>query len=177
MNNPKLGNRVILLVVAITLAVASLFVQWGVIRVTAGDLQSNMTFNGQNVPSGDMENLFGGMMSSMLSGMGISVNGLNGSLFLGPLKIPFWIAIAAVVCGNLITISNNLRFSDVPRSVVISLLSAGLGAGVWGLIAFLTNGTIGLGALLLIAAAIIGLTQQKGVVRQSDRSVLEEPRP
>lgn len=163
MNNPKLGNRVIILGVAIGLAIASLFVQWGVIHISSGDLQSNMTFNGQNVPAGDMGNLFGGMMSSMLSGMGLPVNGMNGSLHLGPLKIPFWVAVIAVVCGNAITISNSVGFSEIPRTVVISLLGAGIVAGAWALIAILGSGTLGLGALLLIAASIIGMTQQKGL--------------
>ena len=161
MNNPQEGNRIILLAVAIALAVAALFVQWGVITLTAEDLRESMTINGQKVSGGDMGDLLGGMMSSMMAGMSIPVSGLNGNLVLGPVKLPYWLAIAAVIAGLVFTITNSRQLSAVPRKLIYTLLASGIITGVWAAIVILTKGSMGLGALLLVAAAVIGLTQQK----------------
>ncbi len=160
MNNPKHGNRVILLVLAIVMAVATIFVQWGVITLTADDVRESMTINGQRVSDESLGGMLGGMMSSMLVGVPVPVTGLNGSLVLGPLKIPYWLAIAAVVIGLLLTVTNSVRFSDVSQKLVFGLLVAGIVSGAWSAVVLLTRGSIGVGPLLLIGASVIGLTQQ-----------------
>lgn len=160
MNNPKIGNRVILLGFAIALAIASLFVQWGVVTLTPEAVQASMTINGQKVSQDGMGALLGGMMSSMVSGMDVPISGVNGRLDLGPLKIPYWLPVTTVLGAIVITILNSIGFSDFPRKVVMALLVFGILTGVWAMIAITGNGTIGVGALLLIAAAVIGISQQ-----------------
>jgi len=161
MINPKQGNRTILLLLAVTMAIAAIFVQWGIVTVTADDLRESITINGQKVSGEGMGNVLGGMMSSMFSGMNVPVSGTNGNLVLGPIKIPYWVAISAVIVGLLLTITNTFKFSDVPRILVFGLLISGIVAGIWAVIVFLANGSMGIGALLLITSSIIGLTQQR----------------
>lgn len=161
MNNPQEGNRIILLGLAIALAVASLFVQWGVLTVSADDLRESMTINGQKVGESGMGNLFGDMMSSMISGMKIPVSGLNGNLVLGPVKIPYWLTVAAVIAGIVFTITNSRQASAVPQKLVFTLLAIGVITAVWASVVMLSSGSIGLGAFLLLGASIIGFTQQR----------------
>ncbi|TLD70515.1 hypothetical protein FEM03_12380 [Phragmitibacter flavus] len=156
--NPKLGNRIILLSVAIVFAVASLFAQWGTIKLTADDLRDSMTINGQKV---GMEGMLSGMMSSMLTGMTVPLTGQNGSVGLGPIKLPYWLAIAAVIFGLAVTITNATGISDVPRNIIRGLLGFGLVISLWALVVMLLRGSIGLGAFMLIGAAIAGLLHQQ----------------
>jgi hypothetical protein len=162
MSNPQEGNRIILLGLAIALAMASLFVQWGVITVSADMLRESMTINGQKVGQTGMDDMFGGMMSSMMSGMQIPVSGLNGNLVLGPLKIPYWLTVVAVIAGIVFIITNSRQVSAVPQKLVFALLGFGVITAVWASVVMLTSGTIGLGAFLLLGASIIGFTQQRG---------------
>jgi len=160
MINPQQGNRIILLLFAIALAVAAFFVQWGVVTITAEDLRESVTINGQKAGD-DVSGLFGSMMTSMFSGMKVPVSGSNGNLVLGPLKIPYWLAILSVIIGLLLTVTNSLQVSAIPRKLILGLLAVGVVCGLWALVVLLTNGSIGLGSLLLVAASIIGFTQQR----------------
>ena len=161
MNTPRDGNRIILLSLAIAIAVASLFVQWGVMTVTADDLRGNVTVNGHKLSTEGFGGLFEGMISSMLSGASAAVSGLNGILTLGSLRIPYWLGIAAVLVGLLLTMTNLIRFSAIPKTLIVALLASGLVTGVWASVAILNRGSLGVGALLLIGASVIGLVQQR----------------
>lgn len=161
MSNPQEGNRIILLALAIALALASLFVQWGVLTVSADDLRESMTINGQKVGESGMDNLWGGMMSLMMPGMKIPVSGLNGSLVLGPVKIPHWLTVAAVIAGIVFIITNSRQVSAVPQKLIVTLLAVGVITAVWASVVMLSSGSIGLGAFLLLGASIIGFTQQR----------------
>ena len=87
-NTPKAGNRMILLGLAVALAVASLFVQWGAITIaTSEDLRESITINGENASGDAMGEIFGSMMSSMLSGMRVPVSGLNGAPVLDQIQL------------------------------------------------------------------------------------------
>ena len=78
--NPKLGNRVIALSVAIASAIASLFVQWGTLKLTEDDVRQSMTINGQSVVTNEMGDMFAGMMSSVMTGVAIPLSGQSGSV-------------------------------------------------------------------------------------------------
>lgn len=159
--NPKLGNRIILLSVAIVFAIASLFVQWGTITLTADDLRGSMTINGQKVGMEGMGDMFSGVMSSMMTGITVPLTGLSGNMSLGPIKLPYWLAIAAVVFGLVVTITNATGISDVPRKIIRGLFGFGLVISLWALAVMLLRGSIGLGGLMLIGAAITGFLQQQ----------------
>jgi len=161
MSNPQKGNRIILLGLAIALASASLFVQWGVLPVSADDIRESMTINGQKLAGSDMGDFFGGMVSSMISGMEIPISGRNGTLVAGPLKIPYWLTIAAVIAGIVFIATNSLQVSAVPQKLIFTLLAVGGVAAVWASVVMLASGSIGLGAFLLLGASIIGFTQQQ----------------
>jgi hypothetical protein len=166
--NPKLGNRIILLSVAIVFAVVSLFVQWGTVKLTADDLRESMTINGQNVGMEGMGGMLSGMMSSMMTDMSIPLTGQNGSVTLGPIKLPFWLAIAAVIFGLAVTITNATGISDVPRNVIRGLFCFGIAITLWALVVMLLRGSIDLGGLMLIGAAIAGLLQQQNQSRSDE---------
>lgn len=161
MTNPKQGNRILLLSLAMAIAATAIFVQWGVITITEKELHDSMTFNGQRVSGGAMGGMFDDVMSMMLVGMTVPVSGLSGSLVLGPLTIPYWVPVAAVIIGLLLTLTNSVRFSEVPRKLVFLLLIGGLVAGAWAVVGLMAGGTLGVGPLLLIGASVIGLTQQR----------------
>lgn len=168
--NPKLGNRVILLSVAIVFAIASLFVQWGTIKLTTDDLRDSMTINGRKVGMDGAGDMISETMSSMLmlTGMTVSLTGKSGSVSLGPIKIPYWVAIAAVVFGLIVTITNAVGISDVPRGVIRGLFVSGLAISLGALVVMLLYGSAGIGALMLIGAAIVGLLQQPSQSRSED---------
>ncbi len=160
MNQPQEGNRLILMVLALGLAIASLFVQWGVITLSGEDLTKAMVIDGQKM-SGDMGGLLGGIMSSIMSEMKFPVNGMNSHLSLGPLKIPNWLMITSAMTGIVFIFTNSTGFSAIPSKVIFGLLALGITAGLWFMILVLTNGAVGVGALLLIVASVIGFSLQK----------------
>lgn len=160
MFDPKTGNRVILLGVALALAVASLYVQWGIIKIEPADLKASMTINGKQVASEGLGEILGGVMSSVLSGMEVPVSGLNGNMDVGNLKIPFWLPIAIISTGIVLTMLNAIRFSDISWKIVVALLIAGILAIIWALVGIVNHGTLGLGAFLAITSAVIGISQQ-----------------
>lgn len=157
MSNPQEGNRIILLGLAAALAFVSLFVQWGVLSVSADDLRAGLTINGQNVGASAR----GDLLAVLMSGMKIPVTGLNGNLVLGPLKIPYWLTISAVIAGLVFVFTNSRRISAVPRKLVVTLLALGLLTAVWSSVVMLTSGTIGVGAFFLLSASVIGFTLQR----------------
>lgn len=158
MNNPQKGNRLILLVTALVLAGSSLFIQWGVLTVREENLpEMNLSMNGQSVAGGALDGLLGAMML----GREIPVTGLNGHLPLGPVTIPFWLPVGAVIAGILFTVTNQARLSAVPRKLMLALMACGVVAGVWAGIILLSEGTVGVGGFLLVTASVIGWMQQK----------------
>jgi hypothetical protein len=163
MSNPQEGNRIILLGLAIALALAALFTQWGVLTVTMEDLRESLTIDGHPVGDGGMADSLGGMMAAMLNGSRIPVTGLNGHLSLGPLKIPNWLPVLTVIAGLIFTFTNHRQLSAVPRVWVSVLLISGIVAGAWAVVLFTAKGTLGIGGILLIAAAAIGLSQQRAL--------------
>ena len=155
----------ILFGLAVALAVASLFVQWGAITIaTSEDLRESITINGENASGDAMGEIFGSMMSSMLSGMRVPVSGLNGNFVLGRITIPYWLSIVAAIAGILFTITNSRKLSEIPSKLILALLLSGIVAGIWAVIALLMSGSVSIGAFLLIGASIIGLTQQKPAI-------------
>lgn len=159
--NPKLGNRVIALSVAIASAIASLFVQWGTLKLTEDDVRQSMTINGQSVVTNEMGDMFAGMMSSVMTGVAIPLSGQSGSVTLGSINIPFWFAIAAVVFGLVVTITNSIGVSDVPRAIILGLLVLGVVISLWAVVVMVRHGSIGLGALLLFGSSAAGLLELK----------------
>jgi hypothetical protein len=94
--------------------------------------------------------------------MKIPVSGLNGNLGLGPLKIPYWLTVAAVIAGIVFIITNSRQVSAVPQKLVFALLALGVITAVLASVVMLTtSGTIGIGAFLLLGASVIGFTQQR----------------
>ena len=167
----QLGNRIILLSIAIVFAVASLFVQWGTITITAHDLRDSTTTRGQKFAIDGMEGMrdVTRLMPSMMNGMPVPLTAQNGTVHLGPLQLPYWLGIGAVVIGLAVTVTNATDLSDMPRSLIRVLCCFGVAISLWALFVMYSRGLIGIGALMLIAAAVIGFTQQgrpKGRFRQ-----------
>jgi|GEM_PF-6924171 len=164
----QLGNRIILLSIAIVFAVASMFVPWGTITITIDDLRDT---GGQKLAIdgmggvGDVTRL----MPSMMNGMPVALTAQSGTVNLGPLQLPYWLGIAAVVIGLAVSVTNATDLSDMPRSLIRVLCCFGVAISLWALFVMHSRGSIGIGALMLIAAAVIGFTQQgrpKGRFRQ-----------
>ncbi len=164
--NPKIGNRVILLVCAITLAFASLFSSWGTVGLkldkVPAKISGSISGSGGNEPF-DLGRIELGQLGSVFGGLSMSFNGISGNLTAGSIKIPLWLAIAMVISGLVITIANSIHFSDFPKLIVVALLLSGIVASVWGYVAIVSNGTVGLGSVLLSVASLIGLTQQSKI--------------
>ena len=158
----QLGNRIILLSIAIVFAVASLFVQWGTITITADDLRDSMTTGGQKFAIGGMGGIgdVTRLMPSIMNGMPVALTAQSGTVNLGPLQLPYWLGIAAVVIGLAVTVTNATDLSDMPRSLIRVLCCFGVAISLWALFVMHSRGSIGIGALMLIAAAVIGFTQQ-----------------
>ncbi len=155
MTDPKLGNRIIVHVIALALAIGALFARWGVATVRPQDVKVDLN------EAGGMAKALGGMMAAMLSGMKLPVTGLHGSLSLGGLSLPLWTAIAATVLGLALSLTNVLRVSAIPRKAVAGLLLFGAVVAVWAIVEFTIHGSVEIGGFLLLAACVAGLLQQR----------------
>lgn len=162
MTNPKLGNRLILLTLAIALAVGSLFTLWGVGTVTEKDLQqSSLTFGHAKVTGKPAASFMEGFLG-IKPGTKIPVDGLHGQVALGPVSVPYWALVASVVLGLLLTVANSCRFADVPRKLVVGLLALCVLLMLWDVVDdMFRDATPRIGEFLAIAAAVIGLAQQR----------------
>lgn len=156
--NTQIGNRVIILVCAITFAVASLFSSWGMVGLKLDKVPTKIS--GSMSGSGGNQPFDLGQIGSVFGGLSMSFNGINGNLPAGSIKVPLWLPIAMVIGGLVITIANSIHFSDFPKLIVVTLLLSGIVVSVWGYVAIVSNGTVGLGSVLLGISSIIGLTQQ-----------------
>jgi xanthine/uracil permease len=154
------GNRIILLSLAVGLAIASLFVQWGTVRFTAEMVKDELKRTDPALSGGLLVEGLSGLMSGLLADQAIPVTGQSWHMELGSVKVPCWLAVVSVVVGLLITMTNQTGFSDISRVLVVSMLAMGLVCAGWGVITLLNHGTLGVGAFLLTAAAGVGLAQQ-----------------
>lgn len=123
-----------------------------VVGIIAGALSIPMTWF--TIHNAQMNGPFPGM--SFPGGMSFDVTGLNGSItFL--FKIPIWfLSLAAVGANVLQLLRNNAAF---PVSKVVDGILAGV-ACVWiaiGVLTSLSGASLGIGAILGLAAAVIPL--------------------
>jgi hypothetical protein len=168
MINPQQGNRTILLLLAIGMAVAAFFVQWGVVTITADDLRDSLTINGQK-PGDGLGELFGGMISS-LSGMKVSCHGHQRQL-------DSWAAqdslFAPDTFGDCRTPAYSYQLTSGIRHPPNSHSRLACSRGCWrrmGSDCISQQGSMGIGSLLLIAASIIGFKQQQSLHPSNDLS-------
>ncbi len=148
--NPRTGNHILLVGLGVSAAILSIILDWGIITITAADLQSEIKEEG-------MGGLFGNTMSAMLSGASLPVNGHNFSLVLGNASMPVWIACAAAIIALLISSLNYFGFTSLPKGLLLGLNAfAGLSA-LFGIFRLAQHGSVGIGAFFLLAAVGCGL--------------------
>ena len=135
--NTKLGNKIVGLGTAVLLAGISYFVQWGTLKIPPD-------FGIRYLP--DQE---------------FPILAVGGKISIASVSLPNWIGVVLVIYGLLLTITNLIRFSDISRLTICLILILGLAIALVSFQTMWTHGTPGLGVILLIAAAIIGLCHQR----------------
>jgi hypothetical protein len=172
----KLGNRILVLAAAIVFAISALVVPWGKITVKVdGPRQQVGTSSVRgNSPSA--------AVSAGMNDMTVTVTAREGSINLGPVRLPYWLAIMAVIFGLVVTITNATALSDVSRVIVLGLFWCGIAIGGWAILLLQLTGTLDLGVLLFLSAATAGLLQQPGrtegaesIEREKEESVDQAP--
>ncbi len=161
MNNSRLVTRLVLLGIAGTLTALSLFSQWGSITMPPNMKSSDeSSARGEETPSPEAA-AAQKMLEAMFSNLSLPVTGLNGWLRFGFLNVPNWAIVALVALGLAGTAWNTMSVHRISQTLVWMLLL--LGAAMCGraLIFFLGAGPLAIGTPLLLAAAIIGLCQQR----------------
>jgi hypothetical protein len=120
---PQQGNKVLLLLFAAAISALSLPLAWGIYQIRSTDLKYHLKVNGMRVDPADSK-----IESSApvdVRGMKIEVRGDNGHALLGATAVPYWLAPGAIIAGLLLTLLNYVRFSAVPRKIILSLSAAG----------------------------------------------------
>ena len=145
------GNRVFLLALLAVVAIGATFVRWGTIVVTPGSVTST-TEGGQPMPE-IMQNLFEGMFN----GQSLPIDGIHGSVSLGPLQIPLWFCTVAVVFGAVVSSLNLLQFTKLPSAIAILSFLFAFAVSVWASCMFLLSGSIGLGSILFLVVSVVGV--------------------
>jgi hypothetical protein len=157
-SNTQPGNRVILLIIAATLAVSSLFVNWGTITLTSKNIRESIITSTPSLGLAQLDEMFSDLLQGMV-GHKVPVTGMSGRLVAGPVVVPYWVTVTTAILGLLMLATNVVRFSSVPRWVIGALLLSAASMAGWALFVIMANGTIQVGILLFATAIGIGLFQ------------------
>lgn len=155
--NPRFGNRIIVLVIALILAIASFFLEWGTIPLTADHLRREAMPEAPALGA-EVNRVLSDVIGGM-TGLRISVTGRTGRLMIGNVGVPYWVGILAVAVALAMSGTNAVGFSNVPRWIIGILLLAGGLMATWTLILFITDGSPGIGVFLFAVAVLLGLFQ------------------
>ena len=171
--NVQLGNRVVMQLSALVLVLCSLYAEWGSCIFSPEEMKREVEHQ-FSVRGGiyGMEQMAVTMTRRGFQGMPLPVDAASGALYLGPVRLPYW---AGCVCSGfaiVVIMLNMVGFSAVPRMIVIALLFIGILVAVWALVNILAGGSLGAGAVLLLAGSIAGTTAAMRVDHSAQQAQL-----
>ena len=142
----KNGNAVIIALVAAGLAFASIFTEWGTANISTEEISRN---------SNSVIEELGGLLIAGLAGGRMIITGESSFKFLG-MMIPMWIISAIVIAGAGIAAANLSKYAALPRLVPQILCGIGAAMAIYFMVSLLDGG-LGIGIILLLAGAGLGL--------------------
>ena len=154
MFTPQDGNRVLLYLAAIALAVGSVFATWGTVPVTFGF--------GPPMSDGTAYKEVPGTGSG---GLKVLVTGREGWVLIGSFRVPLTYAAVATTAGLLGVLLNGLGLAAVSRLLLFGPLLFGLVvsgwtvAQIWPQGVLWPKGIVGPGGFMLLGASAFGLQQ------------------
>lgn len=163
MNNSRFVTRLILLGLAVLLGLLSLFSAWGRFTMPQ-DAEAEITIHGDDSP---VSEAMGEMAVNWIKALSFDITGFNGGINLGFVTIPYWTIIILVELGLLGTIWNTVSSQKISRKLVTGLLLVGTAMIAWATYGLLYTGPLRIGTFLLLAASLIGLSQQKSMISPS----------
>ncbi|MCX6850451.1 MAG: hypothetical protein NTY98_16140 [Verrucomicrobia bacterium] len=157
--NVQTGNRVVMQLAALVLILCSLFVGWGTSTFSRDEMQREIKhqFRGVSGFQG-MEQMAVNMVGRGMEGVPYPVDAAKSALYLGPVRIPYWVGCVCSGFALVVIILNTVGYSSVPKMIVLSLLFIGDLVATWAVVNILASGSFGAGALLLLFGSIFGTT-------------------
>lgn len=168
-SNTQTGNKVVWLLAALVLVLCSLNVEWGSAKLTQEDVvkmsEHEMNMKGGFKPNAKLTQSFAGLAALVP----LPINAAS-AFYIGPIRLPYWAGCVCCGFGLVVLILNLVRFSSVPKLVILLLMLFGLFTAVWALISTSAGGSVGPGPVLLLAAAVMGSRQtiQNHAIRLAD---------
>ncbi len=113
-----------LILAVIALTAWSLPLRWGTYHMRQSDLRHHFKVNGISVDSPDSGVSYDTELR--LASAKVGVTGLHGQALIGPLVLPYRLAPVSILGCLSFILLNTIRFSGVPRSLLLALVRLGL---------------------------------------------------
>ncbi|WP_395737579.1 hypothetical protein [Prosthecobacter sp.] len=157
--NVQTGNRIVMQLAALVLILCSFFVSWGACTLSPDEMGREVEHQ-LRVKGGIYAMEQTAIMTTRrgFQGMPLPVDAASSAVYLGPMRLPYWAGCVCSAFALVVVILNMAGFSAVPKLAVLSLLFVGILVAVWALVNILASGSLGAGAVLLLAGSIVGTT-------------------